>query len=242
MKHAFFLVAILLCCSLPAGAQRRDVGNAGRGSALSEPGHAERPARTEQRDNDTPPPSPPPQRPHPIALPPVNCGGVFVEGPSVVVVAQATEEIPPEIEEPNQAVLRDCNGFPDMAGFDFSAGEVVACGDEGVDLYFRVSDDEAEFVVPDDTDIQDVGERAERRCDFPPRVGWASERRVPVVVDHCYILWSWDNKRYAFWVTALGEDRVAIEWKELEGGARVAADLAYRNGKEHRLQGSLFGR
>lgn len=56
-----------------------------------------------------------------------------------------------------------------------------------------------------------------------------------------YVIWRWDYQ-YVARVTHLAEHRIACEWKRMEAGEKMAASVAFRNGKLHREQPAKFGR
>lgn len=158
----------------------------------------------------------------------------------LVPVEQRTED--DEDDPDHQAMLHGCATHPELSGFDFSAEDVVPCHDEGVDLYFVADEEGPQFVVPNDTDIKDAGEGENAVVRFLPDDAWTPNHRVPVLADHRYILWTWDNQRFVVRVAMVGEDRVVIRWEQLAGGPRIAGNLVDRNGERHRAARSIFGR
>lgn len=246
MKRNIVLFACTILLVVSAGAQRRVIGNSGRDGSLSEPERTERPARTEQTSsNALPSPPPPPVWPHPcVPLPsPVCEGGTLIVQPTIVLLPVEKQRAEVEVENSeSQAVLFDCATRPELSGFDFSAEEVVSCDDDGADLYHIVDEEGPQFVVRNDTDIKDAGEGENAVVRFLPDDAWAPNHRVPVLVDHRYILWTWDNQRFVARVAVVGEDRVVIRWEQLAGGPRIAGNLADRNGERRRAARPTFDR
>ncbi len=236
MRCAYCFLVLSFLCAIQAEAQRREIGNSGHGGSLPPPGHTERPVRSEPPRDDTRPPVP-----DPVPLPVVVENAVNVS--QVVIFAPAPETRWLKDEPIEQTVLYDCNSQTSKSGFDFSSGEVVSCADQEVDLYFVVDEEGPEFVVKEDTDIQDAGENGGLSVAATSvSARWSPTHRVPVQPDNRYVVWTWDNQYYALRVTALAEDRVAFEWERVSRGARVAANIAYRNGAHHREQQAKFGR
>jgi len=237
MKTALARCFLLLVCGSIAEAQRRDIGNGGRGGTLVDHSEIQRPSRSEQ-DNPTPPPPPPPpslyDRPIIVPIGIGMCGGVQ----TTVVIEEPVRLYEPAIEEKEieQALMWDCRRVPDKAGFDFSVGEVVPCDDQAADVLFEVGAEGPEFVVGADTDIRvdDLGSDS-------GEYHWATDRRVPIKSDRCYVVWTWDNQYYKICVTDLSEHRVAFEWRRI-GGERIAANIELRNGSRHREKGPQFSR
>lgn len=159
------------------------------------------------------------------------------------IVESAPDRETPEKEQSEQSVLHDRNSHPDRAGLDFSSGEVVADADEEGDVYFVVDEDGPQFVVKDDTDIQEIGEGEEPLESVSySSTDWSPAHRVPIQANARYVIWTWDNQYFAFRVVLLAGHRVALEWKRLSGGAKLAANIAYRTGTHHREQPPKFGR
>ncbi len=241
MSYVRLLLSMYLLFALDAEAQRREIGNSGRGGSLSSSSQTERPARSEpMRDVQ---PSPPPSHHVWIPAPVVVENTVYVS--QTVVVEPQLQPRPQQLEvQPiEQAVLYDMSIHPSQAGFDFSSEEVVSWLDREADVCFVVGEKGPEFVVKEDTDIHSVGEGGELLESVSlPSSGWSPTHRVAVQPDVQYVVWTWDNQYYVFRVTVLAEHRVAFEWKRLDHGATIAANIAYRNGVRHREQSAKFGR
>lgn len=243
MSYVRLLLAMYLLFALDAEAQRREIGNGGRGGSLSSSSQTERPARSESmRDVQPPPPPPPPQQVW-IPAPVVVENTVYVSQTVVVETQPQPQTRQLEVEPNEQAVLYDTSIHPSQSGFDFSSEEVVSWLDREADMYFVVGEEGPEFVVNEDTDIQSVGEGDELLESVSlPSSGWSPAHRVAVQPDVQYVVWTWDNQYYVFRVTVLAEHRVAFEWRRLGHGATIAANIAYRNGTQHRDQSAKFGR
>ncbi len=240
---------LLFVISVPgADAQRRDIGNSGRGSALTPSGQTQRPPRSEPSRSDAPAQQPPPPSCQPpVWIMPTPIIPIVIESPVDVsqtdIVESAPDRETPEEEQSEQSVLHDRNSHPDRAGLDFSSGEVVADADEEGDVYFVVDGDGPQFVVKDDTDIQEIGKGEEPLESVSySSTDWSPAHRVPLQANARYVIWTWDNQYFAFRVVLLAEHRVALEWKRLSGGAKLAANIAYRTGTHHREQPPKFGR
>jgi hypothetical protein len=147
---------------------------------------------------------------------------------------------PPVIIEEEYEVLEATlmNG----EGFDFSAEEILDAGDNHADLTFSSADEGAEFFVGSDSDVQNVGAVSFERLDSPPSE-WSATRRVKAEAKNVYVVWTWDNQFYKFRVVSLGNNRVVIEWKQLDEGRKRAAREDRRNGNVRFLEKEVtFGR
>ncbi|MBX2992117.1 MAG: hypothetical protein KF749_13250 [Bacteroidetes bacterium] len=244
MKTIVLTIAVATLFVAIDGYGQRKIGNT-RDPATTETGSRNpggRPAETRPAEQPaTPPPPPetprPPVHPHPIVPPPpVLIGGTVcilpVQPAPVVVINRADTRQEPEA---NEVILHDKESFPNKSGFDFSSEDVVSFADEGADVYFSISDEGSEFIVRDDSDIQDLGQRD----DFPERhaispTAWSSARRVSAEPENVYVVWTWDNQYYSFRVIAISESRVSFDWQKVAGGARIPSDLSYRNGETRR--------
>jgi hypothetical protein len=164
---------------------------------------------------------------------------VFVSVP--IVISPLTPIVPEQGEadkvEPDreEAILLDKIVGADESGFDFSSGDVVRWDDKACDVYFVKSEAGPEFVVPTDADIQAMRTAvAFTRLHKPPTSGWSPTHRVVAEPENTYVVWTWDNQFFVFRVTVLAEDRVAIEWREMDAGAKTASEILTRNGTQRR--------
>lgn len=235
MNRLRYAVALLLVLSCAVALAQRTIGNSrspdgsttgsrnpgGRTAASSSATSSRQPTTHEAPVSYLPCPAPPVFVTVPIVISPMM--------PTVPERSEA-DEAEPDREE---AILFERNSGADESGFDFSNGAVVRWDDKACDVYFVNAEAGPEFVVSADADIQAVETAvAFTRLDKPPTSGWSPTHRVAAEPENTYVVWTWDNQYFAFRVTVIAEDRVAIEWRRMNAGARMASDIVTRNGTQ----------
>lgn len=146
------------------------------------------------------------------------------------------------------AELDDCVDSSASAGYSFELEEVVSCEDTMVDVYLSYSPrDGHHFLVPDDTDIKDLGPHpgVTRVPGFSP-TQWEPNHAVPLTAGHVYVIWTSGGDFCLVRVTVLREKHASIEWVWHSNLSRARAAAAEKK-KEEDLQrrkdlGPYFGR
>lgn len=110
-------------------------------------------------------------------------------------------------------VLDNYRQFPQSSGYDFSAFRVVPYADEAVDMYFEYYQGRFYMVVPEDTDIRDMGATSSiYDIRVAPSGGWSVTKDVELDVGRTYVVWTWDDHYAKFRVRSLSPGRVAFDW------------------------------
>jgi len=237
MNRLRYSVVLLLALSCAVALAQRTVGNS-RSPSAGHTGSRNPDGRTAESSSAT---SSRQETTHestvstfPCPAPPVFVSVPIVISPLTPIVPERSEadEAEPDREE---AILLDTIVGGNESGFDFSSGDVVRWDDKACDVYFVNAEAGPEFVVPADADIQAMGTAvAFTRLHKPPPSGWSPTHRVVAEPENTYVVWTWDNQYFAFRVTVIAEDRVAIEWREMDAGAKTASDILTRNGTQRR--------
>lgn len=146
------------------------------------------------------------------------------------------------------AELDDCVDSSENAGYSFDLEQVVSCEDTTVDVYLSYTPaDGHHFLVPDDTDIKDLGSFSSvtRVPGFSP-TNWAPDHGVLLMAGHVYVVWTSGGDFCLVRVTVLRERHASIEWvwHSNLSRARVAASEKKREEQEQRRKdlGPYFGR
>jgi hypothetical protein len=258
------LAILLLAFTLAANAQeKRTTGN----NRTDPKGQEKSTGNSNDRGSDRTPQSQPPKEvpqtkpvgvtyppvlPQPAPPPPLYPGPLPPQTPPPVVDAEPPVE-PTSAPQRKliQAELDDCVENPQKAGYDFEGGNVVSCEDSTVDIYFsHAPNDTTYFLVPQDTDIKDIGKRnslSEVRG-FRPR-NWSPNHAVPIVAEHVYVVWTYQDDFYLVRVRDVRQDHVAFDWvwhSQLSRKVVAAAEKKAREKKEREAErkalGPIFGK
>jgi hypothetical protein len=239
---------IVLAFALLANAQdKRETGN----NRTDPKGEEKSSGSSKDRGEDrTPKPQPPPEVPQtkpvgvtypPVVPPPPPAAPMFPGPPPVppdVVIAHRPNPEPDPRRKIFQAELEDCVESPLKAGYDFGAAKVVSCEDSTVDIYLsHAPNDTTYFLVPEDTDIKDIGDRrtiAEIRG-FRPR-NWSQTHAAPVVAGHVYVIWTYSNDFYLVQVKDVQSDHVSFDWAWHSQLSRKVAEAAVQKALEKKQQ------
>ena len=155
-------------------------------------------------------------RPVDLVWPPV-----IIEPPGHAPVYTSYPERPAGDPEPAAAPERgvevrldDCMDNAGKAGYNFSERRVVSCEDSTVDIYLSFSEDgKYYFLVPEDTQIKDVGPRSEIRSIRLIKPGnWSADHGAPLTAGHVYVVWAYSGDLYIVKVDALWEKHVMFSW------------------------------
>jgi hypothetical protein len=136
-------------------------------------------------------------------------------------------------------VLGDAATQPASSGYDFSAFRIRPFDDPLVDVYFGFRSGVPTLFAPfTDTQIQDAGYAGSLDAvDFAPSGGWSPSGTVEVIDGHCYVVWTPGNHFAKLRVTALGPDRVTLDWAyQVASGNRELS--ARRDEKPRRVRRS----
>ena len=190
------------------------------------------PSRDGGRVQDQPMPQPPPPRvePQPILVVHPDPVPVYIEGGTDIVLLPVAEV--PGIPAREKTTVR----FPvmgaeildrwsrnDCSGYDFEDMEVVPFNDDDADLRFDGLTDA--FLVPTDTDIQDLGVSSGIREGLRVRKdGWATDKRFQAIAGHQYALWRWNGDLAKLYVQEVFDDGVVFDWMPAGSLPRRAAD------------------
>lgn len=100
------------------------------------------------------------------------------------------------------------------AGWDFSAGHVVASDAAAADMYYANNGSVAQMFMPwDGSDIQDAGYATSLDAvDYAPAAGWSPTFSVELIPGHCYVVRTADNHYAKFRVTSVSTNSVLFDW------------------------------
>ena len=110
--------------------------------------------------------------------------------------------------------LDDCRENARSAGYSFSEQRVVSCEDSTVDVYLSYNEDgNYLFLVPEDTQIKDIGPRNEfRNIRLIKPTDWSPDHGAPLTAGHAYIIWTYSGDFFLVKVDALWEKHVMFSW------------------------------
>ena len=110
-------------------------------------------------------------------------------------------------------VVENYRQFPQTSGYDFSAFRVVPYTDESADMFFEYFQGRFYMVVPEDTDIQDMGATSSiYDIRVAPAGGWSPTKDVELRIGRTYVVWTWDDHYAKFRVKSLSPSRVVFDW------------------------------
>lgn len=105
--------------------------------------------------------------------------------------------------EGSDKVIHDYQKYPDVSGFDFSAGSVVSWKDPRADIFLEYDSDLRTYFLwgaDEYIEIQDFG-YTERFDDVnvapDTTIGWSNLRWVEAILNHSYIIWDRYYDNYA---------------------------------------------
>jgi hypothetical protein len=163
-----------------------------------------------------------PMRPVPITRPvDLVWPPVIIEPPgywpgyTTVSAEPAVDEQPAApVERGVEVRLDDCLENAPMAGYNFSDRRIVSCEDSAVDVYLSFNEDgNYYFLVPEDTQIKDLGPRNELRSVRLIKPGnWSPNHGSPLTAGHVYVVWAYSGDIYLVKVDALWEKHVMFSW------------------------------
>ncbi|HLF13547.1 MAG TPA: hypothetical protein VI932_01485 [Bacteroidota bacterium] len=110
-------------------------------------------------------------------------------------------------------VLPNFHFNPTGAGYDFSTYSVGPFDDQFTDIFFEFLSGTYFMNVWDDTEIQDVG-YTESLADirYAPTGGWSPTRDVRLILDHTYVVRTWDSHYAKVRIRSLSDTRVIFDW------------------------------
>jgi hypothetical protein len=113
-----------------------------------------------------------------------------------------------------------------MAGYNFSDRRVVSCEDSSVDVYLSFNEDGNYYLlVPEETQIKDIGPRNELRSVRLIKPGnWSPNRGSPLTAGHVYVVWAYSGDMYLVKVDALWEKHAMFSWLWHSHLSREAAE------------------
>jgi len=124
----------------------------------------------------------------------------------------------PRPEGLNQSLF-DFVVFPDDAGFDLSAANVVPHNSASADFYVEYDAGLETFflnVADEDTDIQDMGYTGDfDEITYAPADGWSYVGWVEVIEGHTYVIWTGDDHFAKIRVTYAdydNDDNIIFDW------------------------------
>ena len=225
--RSFLLVLLSFIVITDASAQKRETGSQRTGTKEEPPTTGTPQDRGPDRRPAPAPPAPAqasPQNPQPAPTgdilwphPPVDSTPpVFAPtpGPWAIDPSPAPLRSRGTVRRAVQVELNDCLDDPGRAGYNFADERVVSCEDSTVDMYLSYTPDVGyAFLVPEDTDIKDVGawERVEDVRAFWP-TDWSAEHAVPIRAGHAYVVWTYAGNFFVVQVRELWQKHAIFEW------------------------------
>ena len=155
-----------------------------------------------------PPPVPPPEiEPVPWPIPPSPPS----PGPNGFCILNG-------IRYGENVTLGDAYDMPEYSGFDFSQYVKVPFDDPGADFFVENDNGELLIRVRDDTEIMDIGLiDIPKNAIFILRKEWSASHEEPVMVNHEYVIRTWDHRYAKVKAVSVGEHRVVFNWAYQEG-------------------------
>lgn len=100
------------------------------------------------------------------------------------------------------------------SGWDFSIAGTRSSGDPLTDMFYGYNGSVRQMFVPDfATNIQDAGYGTSLDAvDFAPSAGWSPTGSVELIIGHCYVVWTRDDRYAKFRVTSISDANVNFEW------------------------------
>ncbi len=122
--------------------------------------------------------------------------------------------------------LDDCVENAARAGYSFAAHRVVSCEDSTVDVYLSFDKDGTYyFLVPEDTQIKDIGQQGELRSIRLIKPGnWYQDHAAQLIAGHTYVVWAYSGDLYLVRIDATWEKHVMFSWVWHSRLSREAAD------------------
>ena len=113
-----------------------------------------------------------------------------------------------------------------MAGYNFASRSIVACDDSTVDIYLSFDKDGSYyFLVPEDTQIKDVGAHTALRSIRLIKPGdWYEGHAAELIAGHVYVVWASTGDLYLVKIDALWEKHVMFSWLWHSHLSREAAE------------------
>lgn len=206
-SHIVLVLCALVLIASESSAQARRATRSRRSDAILRSQWADE----GRKPRFEPPLSVPITRPVDVIWPPV-----MISPPTYVPLPYQAEEgggAPPG-RKIVQVQLDDCVENSRGAGYSFAEEKIISCEDSSVDLYLSYTEDgNYYFLVPDDTDIKDIGPRnaLQARILIKPS-NWSASHSVPLTAGHEYVLWTPEGDLFLVRVNALWNKHVLFDW------------------------------
>lgn len=115
--------------------------------------------------------------------------------------------------EGSAAINNFVNGVAGAA-WDFSAFATRSSNDPLADVFYGYNGSVRQMFTPDlATNIQDAGYATSLDAvDFAPNAGWSPTGSVELILGHCYIVWTRDDRYAKFRVTGLSNSIASFDW------------------------------
>jgi len=111
--------------------------------------------------------------------------------------------------------ISDFRHFPNNAGYDFSTYSVVNFNSAASDVYFDVdtSVNKSYLVVHSNSDIKDMGPTYNiYDSTFAPVSGWSITKDAVALVNHTYVIWTYDNHFAKMRIKSIVGNRIVFDW------------------------------
>jgi len=140
--------------------------------------------------------------------------------------------------------LDDCMDDAPLAGYSFAARHVISCEDSTVDVYLSFNQDgRYYFLVPEDTQIKDLGPRTDiRSIRMIKPSGWTDDHGALLVAGHAYVVWTVSGDMYLLKVDALWEKHAMFSWVWHSHLSREAAEKFLKDNASGPPAGPYFSR
>ena len=140
--------------------------------------------------------------------------------------------------------LDDCMDDAPMAGYNFIDRRIVSCEDSTVDIYLSFNHDgKYYFLVPEDTQIKDIGPRTDiRSIRMVKPSGWTDDHGSLLMAGHAYIVWAASGDLYILKVDALWEKHAMFSWVWHSRLSREAAEKFLKENAPGPPQGPYYSR
>ena len=185
-------------------------------------------SRSEQMPGVTPLRPVPMTRPVDLVWPPVIMEPPEYAAASGPYPAEPVPEPKPEVAGESNVEVRldDCLDDAALAGYNFSERKVVSCEDSTVDMYLSFSEEGGYFfLVPEDTQIKDIGSHNQlRSVRLIKPGGWSANHAASLMAGHVYVVWASTGDLYLVKVDALWEKHVMFGWLWHSHLSREAAE------------------
>jgi hypothetical protein len=175
---------------------------------------------------------PGPLRPVPITRPVDLVWPPVIIGPMEYTPAVATYqgETEPEPSAPSgrgvEVRLDDCMENSARAGYNFASHSIVSCEDSTVDIYLSFDKDGTYyFLVPEDTQIKDIGQaNTLRSIRLIKPGGWYENHAAELLAGHVYVVWASTGDLYLVKIDVMWEKHVMFSWLWHSRLSREAAE------------------